>query len=543
MQHLPRCIILTCVLLGWIMPTQAGIFDLFWRKDAAHLETAPATPSLGLLLEAEFALARGDTKDALATYKQQAMKDKSASVFLRALSLSMQYEPPEASKTFAKAWLDENPDHSPAYFYVAHLAIKAQDYALTYEMLQSLLAQDPKADITEILTGIYPKDAHLYALLETLHALEAHGLQNASLSLIQSGIYMELGNYSQALLHIESALAQDGARVPLVTQKADLLHLMQRTDQMHTYLDQMRSQIGTDKALYLYQVRRYLEQEQMTKAWALLNELHATSSQDADVLLLSGLVGLDLGLNADAKALFSALTLIPGYSDEGAYYLGISLMRLGQTQSAKTAFSRVMGSEHLMDALTQLVALADAKDAPLIEQTFTNIRAVYPHLASQSYMIEADFWVKANQTPRALELLSYGFEENPDDLALPLKLASLIDNPKDKDAILRGVLTREDNNPDALFMLGQSLLAQNASDEEGIYLLERILAISEDDWRFEAGRRQKSALVLADTLERSAQNSRLLEWLLPLYHKTQDGRLLPYIQRASQRLGQPFSTH
>src|SRR5690606_12868986 len=113
-------------------------------------------PSLYALLDAEFAADRDDNKRALTIYKQQSFKQDATAVFERALSLSLRTESVEDSLRFAKTWQDQNPDHVPAWFYVAHLALRAHDYELAGATLNRILNYDPRADLSEILIGIYP---------------------------------------------------------------------------------------------------------------------------------------------------------------------------------------------------------------------------------------------------------------------------------------------------------------------------------------------------------------------------------------------------
>ena len=137
-------------------------------------------PSLYALLDAEFAADRDDTERALTIYKQQSFKQDATAVFERALSLSLRNESVEDSLRFAKTWQDQNPDHVPAWFYVAHLALRAHDYELAGESLNRILSYDPRADLSEILIGIYPStDEDKRELLAALQPIDSE--QNASL--------------------------------------------------------------------------------------------------------------------------------------------------------------------------------------------------------------------------------------------------------------------------------------------------------------------------------------------------------------------------
>ncbi len=146
-------------------------------------------PSLYALLDAEFAADRNDTRRAVTIYKQQSFKEDATAVFERALSLSLRNEGIEDSLQFAKTWQDQNPDHVPAWFYVAHLALRAHDYLLAGETLNRILRYDPRADLSEILIGIYPNtDDDKRELLAALQPLDSE--QNASLSVLKAGLLL-----------------------------------------------------------------------------------------------------------------------------------------------------------------------------------------------------------------------------------------------------------------------------------------------------------------------------------------------------------------
>src|SRR5690606_8671194 len=102
-------------------------------------------PSLYALLDAEFAADRDANKRALTIYKQQSFKQDATAVFERALSLSLRNESVENSLRFAKTWQDQNPDHVPAWFYVAHLALRAHDYELAGATLKRIITYVPHA--------------------------------------------------------------------------------------------------------------------------------------------------------------------------------------------------------------------------------------------------------------------------------------------------------------------------------------------------------------------------------------------------------------
>ena len=174
------------------------------ESDFKNTDNINDEPSLYALLEAEFAADRSDIERGLSLYKQQAFKRDATAVFERALSLSLAYEAVDESLVFAKSWQDQNPDHVPAWFYVAHLALKAHDYALASETLNRILRYDPRADLSEILIGIYPStDEDRRELLAALQPIDS--AQNASISVLKAGLLYQFDEPRACLLYTSDA--------------------------------------------------------------------------------------------------------------------------------------------------------------------------------------------------------------------------------------------------------------------------------------------------------------------------------------------------
>ena len=217
---------------------------------SSDVNKASNEPSLYALLDAEFAANRDDTERALTIYKQQSFKQDATAVFERALSLSLRNDRVEESLQFAKAWQDDNPDHVPAWFYVAHLALRAHDYELAGETLNRILSYDPRADLSEILIGIYPNsDEDKRELLAALQPIDSE--QNASLSVLKAGLLYQFDEPEIAIVHINRALERQPDYVPFITLKADILRKIEPSAAVLEYLSQARLRNADSKNLYL----------------------------------------------------------------------------------------------------------------------------------------------------------------------------------------------------------------------------------------------------------------------------------------------------
>src|SRR5690606_12060658 len=243
-------------------------------------------PSLYALLDAEFAADRDDTERALTIYKQQSFKQDATAVFERALSLSSRNESVEDSLRFAKTWQDQNPDHVPAWFYVAHLALRAHDYELAGESLNRILSYDPRADLSEILIGIYPStDEDKRELLAALQPIDSE--QNASLSVLKAGLLYQFNEPEVAIVHIDRALARQPDYVPFITLRADILRKTEPSEAVIHYISQARLRNPDSKSLYLYEIRYFLDLKQSEQAWQLLLDAHERFVDDEEITLLA----------------------------------------------------------------------------------------------------------------------------------------------------------------------------------------------------------------------------------------------------------------
>ena len=280
-------------------------------------------PSLYALLDAEFAADRGNVKRALRLYKEQSFKEDATAVFERALSLSLRNEDVSTSLQFAKTWQDQNPDHIPAWFYVAHLALKAHDYALAGESLNRILSYDPRADLSEILIGIYPNnDDDKRKLLAALQPIDSE--ENASLSVLKAGLLYQFNEPQVALVHINRALMRQPDYVPFITLKADILRKTEPSEVVINYVSQARLRNPDSKSLYLYEIRYLLDLKQSKQAWELLLDAHNRFTDDAEITLLAALVSLDIEEYRSADQLLNMLAKSPAYLGQSYYYLGIS---------------------------------------------------------------------------------------------------------------------------------------------------------------------------------------------------------------------------
>lgn len=513
--------------------------------DAANLETLLAdnnpTPDLYALLTAEFAVNRGNPKTALALYKSQAMKKNATAVFERALTLSIQLESPKESLDFAKAWQDTHTDHIPAWFYVTHLALKAEDYTTAAQTLRTILAYDPKADLSQIFAGILPSSPTAQqALFKELQAIDSD--DNASLSILKAGLLAQIGEISAALLHIDNALVYDANNLAYLTLKADILKDHDNA-KFHQFLTQaVKTTTGdTQKQLYLYHARQLIDTGDLTSAWQVLQKAHKAKPSDLEIALLGSLVALDINEHQDARDLLSILADTPTTKNDAEYYLGLSYERTQEHQTARTHFASVQGGQFLLPAMHKIVALSQTlNDTPYAIEKLVKLRHTHPELASESYTLHADILLKSGDTKAAKELLSQAYQETPDDPSLLYASTQLLDDTQDyneKLSNLEKLTELEPDNLDYQLQKARLVLLKDPKDPASLQIAQNISTLGFDDIEYNSQRQLTALTVLAKSALAQKDYNQVLTLLQTPYEVAPTLPVGILLLRAYQGLG------
>ena len=526
-----------------------NINETHTTKSTANVNGLPSTmvlkptltePSLYALLDAEFAADRGNTQRALTIYKQQSFKEDATVVFERALGLSLRNEDVNSSLQFAKTWQDQNPDHVPAWFYVAHLALKAHDYTLAGETLSRILRYDPRADLSEILIGIYPTtDSDQRELLAALQPIDSQ--QNASLSVLKAGLLYQFNEPELALVHIERALMSQPDYVPFITLKADILRKIEPAATVINYVSQARFRNPASKSLYLYEIRYLLDLKQSDKAWKLLLEAHKRFEDDAEITLLAALVSLDIEEYRTADTLLNVLAKNPTYLDQAYYYLGISAERQQRFEQAKYYLNGVMQEDLVLAARKKVVAfelLNNNVDAALA--TLETLRQQFEVFAPESYVLQADVLLQQNKADEALRLLTRASRKYPDSELILFASAQLLDDVKDyvvKRTLLNHLQALDPKDLSYQLSYAKLLLANDRNSEQGLALATAIIQMRYDDPRYDNELHLQALNILASSALANNNYAKVIEYLQTPYDVLPSLRSGVLLLRAYQGLG------
>ena len=506
----------------------------------ALLQPENKEPSLYALLDAEFSADRGDKKRAITIYKQQSFKEDATAVFERALTLSLGNSRIEDSLQFAKTWQDQNPDHVPAWFYVAHLALRAHDYILAGETLDRILRYDPRADLSEILIGIYPNnDKDKRELLAALQPLDSE--QNPSLSVLKAGLYYQFNEPEIAIVHINRALEGQPDYVPFITLKADILRKIVTAETVVNYVSQARLRNPDSKSLYLYEIRYLLDLKQTQEAWELLLKAHKHFDDDAEITLLAALVGLDIEKYDDADKLLNMLAKNQAYLDQAYYYLGISAERQQKFDQAQYYLSAVMQEDLVLEARRKVVEfelLNDDTEAAMA--TLEKLRKDFSVFAPDTFVMQANILWQHNKSEEALSLLTRAARKYPDNEMLLFARIQLLDDKDDyvvKRTLLNHLQALDPSNLSYQLSYAQLLLANERSSEQGLMLATDIIQIHYDDPRYDNELHLQALNVLASNALANKNYQQVINYLQTPYDVLPTLRSGSLLLRAYQGLG------
>lgn len=461
------------------------------------------------LLSAEFAQSRGDNQTALSVYKDI---HAPVAVFERGLQLSLAHESTQDSLEYAYAWHIEHPDYAPAWFYVAHLALKAHDGKRALQMLEHILAQNPYADLGQIIQDISPD---IDEARQILQATKHIGVHNPSMHAIKALLYLEIDEPENALTAIDRAINLQPNNTQYYLQKADILKKLGRSDDLALLFSKARARLGFEPKLALYEVRELLDDGDVERAFSRL-VLLSDASGDADSLFLLALVGLDLGRFGVADAALNKL--ISKDADRAHYYLGISQKRQGNILLARQHFVQAQG-EFLLKAQDEAQAIDIALKHPDAAMARINtLRQTYPEYALEADLMAINVWINLGKNDNALKSAIEALTRHPNDELLLIASVDLLPNDDSQKVVkARALLHKDPHNPAYQLLLAKILLSIDIDDGEGLALASSVAMLDSNNWRYDPARQLQALTMLAGHDISHGRYAKAIESLAPLH--------------------------
>ncbi len=450
------------------------------------------------LLQAEFAYDRGEVDKALQIYKKEALSQQTSDIFERAFSLSLLHEDKQASLNFAQQWQQRHPDYNPVWFYVAHLALQTHDYNLAKQNLNHILKYNPQANFKQMLEDIYPsQEEEQKRLLLVLQQLSND--KNADLSIVKSGLLLKFNDTNSALAQVNKALRTDRYNPSYLLLKADIYKKMGKTKKLLKLLAKARKKVPDEKDFYIYEIRYRLQlqkekgdDKQQKYAWQLALKACQQFPEDAEIKLLTALIGLNLEEYGKINQLLMPLIDNEDYQDKAYYYLGLSFESQSNYQQANYYYSQIQQAKLAYDATKRIIDFAlKNNDSEQAIQALKNLQVKFPEYTIESYLLQADILKKQKQHLQAKTLLQQVYQDYPNNEEIQFAYVQSLNNSSDYTTKLNLLSQLKKTYPDNLdYQLHYSLLllAKSSDNLHAQKLLKQIVAIPQTDKQFNSKR-------------------------------------------------------
>jgi tetratricopeptide (TPR) repeat protein len=454
MQKTARRYSITFLLIGSIV--------LASPLHAAESGDAHNNSAFLAVFTAEFALAQHNVAQSLDTYQDLVMVYNLPNINQRALEVALEVNDISAALDIAKRWHQRYPTDVPAMFYLAHLALRAQQYTLAAHTLDQILSLDANADLEGILDGIYPESiADRQALLLALNHINQH--HHPSLLVMVAGLEAQNEQYGSALSKVNAALQQRPNVASFIILKANLLFASNQPTQALKWLDsnslkQSSSDVG------LFEVQYLIRQNQTLTALSKLKTLLGKWPTDEQLQFLAGITSIDLKQYEQAESYLAALQHADNYRDQANYYLAVNAERKKDFVDAIELYKAVDGHFYTVSRKNLVAIYLAANNSGDAIRFLTQERVSHPHQASFLYQLQAQILDTINQKPRAIALLDEAIQQMPDDAELIYAQVLLFDPFLDKDRLdqaLNKLLDIEPNSPTFLNAYAYTLALQN----------------------------------------------------------------------------------
>lgn len=441
----------------------------------------PVNDHFSSSLQAEFLLARQQQAEAVAIYQKMAFETLTPSILERALTVSIDAQDDKNALNIAKHWVENEPQDTPAQFYLAHLALKTHDYPLAAQILDKILSADADVALDQVLAGIYPENEQdRQQLLNALIHLDMH--DNPSLLVLMAGLQAQNGQLDEALKRINRALKKRPDVTAFMTLKANILIAQNKNAELMQWLDKQTKLQSSNKSLKLFEVRYLLKQNQQQKALKKLDGMIRQWPDDTEILLLAGLVSIDEQQYTKAEQYLLKLLQQETYMDQAYYYLAINAQRQNRTDLASAYYKRVEGTLYQSAQKKLALMLAEQQALPQAISHLTQERVNHPDEASFLYQLQVQLLKDNNQPEAARALLDEAIKNLPDDPELIYARVLLL-KPNEQallDQELERLLGIEPNSPTYLNAYAYTLATQNRRLNDARQLAERANALAPD---------------------------------------------------------------
>ena len=451
---------------------------------------APTKPfdedSLYQILVADVALTRGQFKTALENYLIQARQTRDPGIIQLTHSIAAHQEDARAILESAQLWIEVEPNEANAH----RAALQA--FALhkrPFEALEQaswLYRNDNDLEAFLAVTAIDEgnKQALIPRLMGAYRALPLEPEKQATAELAVAILFRELGELNNAVTTARYflTLAPDNQRGLLLL--AQLLHQQDKIDQAAALLADALQRKPDERNLRL-QYARFLTLLDRPGAIVQFERLREQNADDQQVNFLLGLLYLNQGDEQLAATLFQQASRDPSMRADSHYHLATIAERNGDLTAALQHYQRVKFGRNFLGAASRpTVLLAQGYGMDQARSYLQALRRQKPNQATALIRLESNLLVSINQSDQAINLLSSGLQEHPNDPKL-LYARSMIAEMQNNFALaeqdLRALLAQDADNPTALNALGYTMILHTDRSEEAYRLIKRAYLLNPGD--------------------------------------------------------------
>ena len=437
------------------------------------------------LLVADVALTRQQYQIAMAGYASEAQSTRDARVTEMAFGIARHVQDSDMALQMALLWLEIEPTNGDA-----HRAM-LQAYALLGNAIEALpyafwVAQNEDDDaillaVTTIAEG--RKEAQIDDLIGAYNRLELSTEQQLIRRLAIAMLLREGGRLEQAesaaLAYLQ--LAPNDQRGSLLL--AQIYNQQDRSEDAISTLASALENYPNSYKLRL-QYARLLTLSNRSKALEQFEMLRVANPYSPEINYLLALLYLDSKMLGPARQLFLILRGDSRFSDDALYHLGGIAESNSDLTTAVDYYRQVVdGSNFLAAASRTIVLLMDDNNLAAAQKYLRETRATAPNQIGRLYELEANLLISQDLPEQALEVLSRGIEQRPEDQNLLYARAMIAEQQGDfarAELDLRSIISLDASNAAAMNALGYTMVLHTQRLDEAYDLIQRAYALQPD---------------------------------------------------------------
>lgn len=436
-------------------------------------------------LLAEIALRRNQPMVAKKYYEDLLNQTYSPMIAKRLTLLALTLNYPQQALNSATIWANEDPDNMDAQQIYANLLIhmgKSED-AIPYVLK---LINQPAGDDTLVHFATTLQSSPKKFRNKFFEQLKKAPIEKKPNALFNAAfIYLEAERLESSLENITQALALKPNWPLAMAFRAQVLHRNGQKQEAFTYLAQKIARQPDNDTLIFMQAKLLSHENNYPEAKKTLAKLSRNPKFRGKALIHLADTALSMGQFDDAKDALKKAITIPEVKHSAHYILGEIAGYEGRFAEAIKQYEAIRKGPYKIPAQLKIASIL-AKNGELQKARImlNDIPTQTFEQSKQILLIEAKMLMQANQADEALRKISAALETIPNDLQLLYARGLIAQQLGDYDALekdLRKIIAIDNNQSQALNILGYVLTIKNEDYEEALGYIQQALALEPEN--------------------------------------------------------------